>query len=134
MWPFADHFIDLQHQLWMITLYDELHLAPVKEPQTVLDIGTGTGIWAIEFGLSIMLHLGQLLKIHQQTETRTPKSLAAISALFNRISTFPYEPPCIHWKTYTRLVSPQIANSKSTTSKMNGTTLQNLTSFMVVPS
>lgn len=34
----------------MITLYDELHLAPIKEPQNVLDIGTGTGIWAIEFG------------------------------------------------------------------------------------
>ena len=34
----------------MITLYDELHLAPIKEPQEVLDIGTGTGIWAIEFG------------------------------------------------------------------------------------
>jgi ubiquinone/menaquinone biosynthesis C-methylase UbiE len=42
--------LDLQHQLWLLTLYDELYLSPIKNPQNVLDIGTGTGIWAIEFG------------------------------------------------------------------------------------
>lgn len=41
--------LDLQHQLWMITLHDELFLAPIKNPKRALDIGTGTGIWAIEF-------------------------------------------------------------------------------------
>lgn len=41
--------LDLQHQLWMLTLHDEMHLSPVKNPRLVLDIGTGTGIWAIEF-------------------------------------------------------------------------------------
>ncbi|KAG4413683.1 hypothetical protein IFR04_013187 [Cadophora malorum] len=41
--------LDLQHQLWMLTLHDEMHLSPVKNPRQVLDIGTGTGIWAIEF-------------------------------------------------------------------------------------
>ncbi len=35
---------DLQHQLWMITLRDELVLAPTKKLDKVLDIGTGTGI------------------------------------------------------------------------------------------
>jgi ubiquinone/menaquinone biosynthesis C-methylase UbiE len=30
-------------------LKGELHRAPVKDPQRVLDIGTGTGIWAIDF-------------------------------------------------------------------------------------
>jgi ubiquinone/menaquinone biosynthesis C-methylase UbiE len=34
-----------------MTLYDQLFLAPIKpNPQNVLDIGTGTGIWAIDFG------------------------------------------------------------------------------------
>lgn len=28
---------------------DEIYKAPVKNPQKVLDIGTGTGIWAIDF-------------------------------------------------------------------------------------
>ncbi|KAH6675644.1 S-adenosyl-L-methionine-dependent methyltransferase [Halenospora varia] len=41
--------LDLQHHLWLITLYDQLQLAPISNPQNVLDIGTGTGIWAIEF-------------------------------------------------------------------------------------
>jgi ubiquinone/menaquinone biosynthesis C-methylase UbiE len=41
----------MQHQLWIMTLDNHLHLAPVKEnPQNVLDIGTGTGIWAIDYG------------------------------------------------------------------------------------
>jgi hypothetical protein len=43
--------IDLQHHLFVMSLHGVLHLAPIKEDvQDVLDIGTGTGIWAIEFG------------------------------------------------------------------------------------
>ncbi|TVY36861.1 Diphthamide biosynthesis protein [Lachnellula subtilissima] len=45
---------ELQHQLWLITLCDELSLVQVKNPQNVLDIGTGTGSWAIEFDLKRM--------------------------------------------------------------------------------
>jgi hypothetical protein len=30
---------------------NKLHLAPVNDPQNVLDVGTGTGIWAIDFGM-----------------------------------------------------------------------------------
>ncbi|KAH8821322.1 S-adenosyl-L-methionine-dependent methyltransferase [Xylogone sp. PMI_703] len=41
--------LDLQHHLFMLTLDGRLHLAPVKNPQMVLDFGTGTGIWAIEY-------------------------------------------------------------------------------------
>ena len=34
-----------------ITLGDKLYLAPIKkQPKNMLDIGTGTGIWAIEMG------------------------------------------------------------------------------------
>lgn len=41
--------LDLQHQLFLLSLGD-LHLVPIsKTPHNVLDIGTGTGIWAIEF-------------------------------------------------------------------------------------
>jgi methylase of polypeptide subunit release factors len=41
---------DLQHHLWKATLHGKLFLAPIKDnPQNVLDLGTGTGIWAIEF-------------------------------------------------------------------------------------
>lgn len=46
--------IDLVHQLWLLTLDDRLGVAPpCKEGTTVgrvLDVGTGTGIWALNFG------------------------------------------------------------------------------------
>jgi ubiquinone/menaquinone biosynthesis C-methylase UbiE len=36
-----------------MTLNDQLFLAPIVEnPQNVLDIGTGTGIWVIDFGMA----------------------------------------------------------------------------------
>ncbi|KUJ09365.1 S-adenosyl-L-methionine-dependent methyltransferase [Mollisia scopiformis] len=41
--------LDLQHHLFVMTMNNKLHLAPLKNPQNVLDIATGTGIWAIEF-------------------------------------------------------------------------------------
>jgi ubiquinone/menaquinone biosynthesis C-methylase UbiE len=42
---------DLQNHIWSLTLQGKLHLAPLPEfPQRVLDIGCGTGIWAIDFG------------------------------------------------------------------------------------
>jgi len=31
----------------MLVHDDKLHLSPVENPQKVLDIGTGTGIWAM---------------------------------------------------------------------------------------
>jgi ubiquinone/menaquinone biosynthesis C-methylase UbiE len=42
--------LDLQHHLCVILLDGRLQLAPIgPNPQNVLDVGTGTGIWAIEF-------------------------------------------------------------------------------------
>ena len=42
--------LDLSHQIFKITMGDKLYLAPIGNPARVLDIGTGTGIWAIEMG------------------------------------------------------------------------------------
>ncbi|KAF6842747.1 acetyl propionyl coenzyme a carboxylase alpha chain [Colletotrichum musicola] len=46
--------LDLQHNLFLLTFDNKLGLAPPNQPgskvQRVLDVGTGTGIWAIEFG------------------------------------------------------------------------------------
>ncbi|KAK9424106.1 putative S-adenosyl-L-methionine-dependent methyltransferase [Seiridium unicorne] len=42
--------LDLQHRMWEITLNDQLHLSPIgPSPHRVLDIATGSGIWAIDF-------------------------------------------------------------------------------------
>ncbi|KAI9814860.1 MAG: hypothetical protein M1832_005662 [Thelocarpon impressellum] len=41
----------MMHCTLQLLLEDKLHYAPIGEnPQQVLDIGTGTGIWAMEFG------------------------------------------------------------------------------------
>ncbi|KAF5546673.1 methyltransferase [Fusarium mexicanum] len=45
--------LDLQHNLFLLTFGDKLGLAPPCYPDTkvnhVLDLGTGTGIWAMDF-------------------------------------------------------------------------------------
>ncbi|KAH0444742.1 methyltransferase domain-containing protein [Colletotrichum camelliae] len=46
--------LDLQHHLCLLTLDNRLGLAPPNDPDSkvtrVLDVGTGTGIWAEDFG------------------------------------------------------------------------------------
>ncbi|KAL3292498.1 methyltransferase domain-containing protein [Colletotrichum asianum] len=46
--------LDLLHEIWIYTLGDRLGLAPPCDPNAkvgrVLDVGTGTGIWALDFG------------------------------------------------------------------------------------
>jgi SAM-dependent methyltransferase len=34
--------------MYLLTLDQKLHLAPIQNPQQILDVGTGTGIWAID--------------------------------------------------------------------------------------
>ena len=41
--------LDLQHKVISILMDDQLHWAPLQEPRNALDLGTGTGIWAIHF-------------------------------------------------------------------------------------
>ena len=42
--------LDLQHMLFTISCDGALNFAPIENPKRVLDIATGTGIWAMEFG------------------------------------------------------------------------------------
>ncbi|KAE8356473.1 S-adenosyl-L-methionine-dependent methyltransferase [Aspergillus coremiiformis] len=42
--------MDLLHHIYALVLGGELHVAPITpHPQRVLDLGTGTGIWAMDF-------------------------------------------------------------------------------------
>ena len=44
--------LDMHHHLATIMLRGRLHVVPLEEnmPVRVLDVGTGTGIWAVEMG------------------------------------------------------------------------------------
>ncbi|KAL0944614.1 uncharacterized protein CTRU02_202501 [Colletotrichum truncatum] len=46
--------LDLQHHMFLLTLDNALGLAPPNKPDSkvrrVLDVGTGSGIWAVDFG------------------------------------------------------------------------------------
>lgn len=41
--------LDMQHAMHTLLLDNKLFWAPIGPPQAVLDLGTGTGIWAIDF-------------------------------------------------------------------------------------
>jgi len=41
--------LDLLHRIFKLILDGKLHAASIKNPQRVLDFGTGTGIWVIDF-------------------------------------------------------------------------------------
>lgn len=54
--------MDLQHHICLLALRGRLYKAPVIEkPQRVLDLGTGTGTWAIDFGELVILIVGNKL-------------------------------------------------------------------------
>jgi ubiquinone/menaquinone biosynthesis C-methylase UbiE len=49
----SEQTLDLQHHLFSLTFGGKLYTAPIPKDQKlhrVLDVGTGTGIWAIDFG------------------------------------------------------------------------------------
>ncbi|CAI7643318.1 unnamed protein product [Penicillium crustosum] len=41
--------LDLSHHIYLMLLKGELFQAPINNPKRVLDLGTGTGLWAIEY-------------------------------------------------------------------------------------
>jgi len=42
--------LDMTHHVWMMLYQGRSHMAPLKNPKRALDCGTGTGIWAVDFG------------------------------------------------------------------------------------
>ncbi|KAL8984389.1 MAG: hypothetical protein Q9205_001622 [Flavoplaca limonia] len=48
--------LDIMHKLTEVSLGGQLNLAPIPaNAKRILDIGTGTGVWAIDAGSSISL-------------------------------------------------------------------------------
>ncbi|KAI9802514.1 MAG: hypothetical protein M1833_001586 [Piccolia ochrophora] len=52
--------LDMSHHMLTLATDEKLYLAPVPEGvQRILDIGTGTGIWAIEMGMFLRIYCDQ---------------------------------------------------------------------------
>jgi len=43
--------LDLQYEIIKVLLKGRNFYAPLKDPKKIMDIGTGTGKWAIEMGM-----------------------------------------------------------------------------------
>ncbi|KAJ9644710.1 hypothetical protein H2199_003673 [Coniosporium tulheliwenetii] len=64
----ADH-LDIAHHLFLLTLNNKLHLAPLPgHVENVLDIGTGTGIWAMCDHLPFVRTSAQILIAYQNSD------------------------------------------------------------------
>lgn len=48
--------LDIHHEIFLQLLGGRLHLAPLNAPQRILDIGTGTGLWAIDVADTYVHH------------------------------------------------------------------------------
>ena len=49
--------MDIFHKLFLVARHDILHSAPLipnQPPMRILDLGTGTGIWAIDMAESVL--------------------------------------------------------------------------------
>ena len=58
----------MAHEMCLQILHRKLYLAPIKQPQRVIDLGTGTGIWAIDFGKFVCWFAGLLVWPMQVTD------------------------------------------------------------------
>jgi hypothetical protein len=53
--------LDIKYASIQLVFNDKVCFAPVKDPQNILDVGTGTGIWAIDAGEHFSSATGGLL-------------------------------------------------------------------------
>ncbi|KAE9375895.1 S-adenosyl-L-methionine-dependent methyltransferase [Stipitochalara longipes BDJ] len=81
--------LNLQHHLWLLTLNNRLSLAPLtSEPAHVLDLGTGTGIWAIDYALSHPTTQVLAINLTPSTPSSTPPNLTLHTLDFDSPSTW----------------------------------------------
>ena len=45
---------DMKHAMVVNLCGGKLHYAPIENPQNIIDVGTGTGIWAIDGTISLL--------------------------------------------------------------------------------
>lgn len=78
--PMEQDRLDFQHEVYKLLMEERLYLAPVRDPRHVLDLGTGTGIWANEFAEAHPQArvLGTDLALIQPTHRQLPPNVSFI--------------------------------------------------------
>lgn len=65
--------MDMVHHIYRLLLGGKLCLAPISDNvQRVLDLGTGTGIWAMDFAEQVPTHLCWLQPHTKPSNTQIP--------------------------------------------------------------
>ena len=62
--------LDIAHHMFLILLGQKLHLAPIRYPQRILDLGCGTGIWCIDMAEGMYPQLGPLFLFLSQGQRK----------------------------------------------------------------
>lgn len=93
--------VDLQHHIWLLVLDGHLTKAPFasRDPPNVLDIGTGTGIWAKQFarhhpGSTV---IGTDLSLIQ-TQDNLPPNVSFVREDSEELWVFDHLFDYIHWR------------------------------------
>src|SRR4051812_17787884 len=69
----------LLHHTWKRMLDGKLCIAPIDDPRCVLDVGTGTGTWAIEFVDEHQPRLKRHARAQASVQKLSPSSIANIN-------------------------------------------------------
>jgi len=120
----------------------KLHLAPINEhPQSVLDVATGSGIWAMDFGertsLSVEGDKNKVLVLMTIPADRYPSAYVIANDLSPTqphlyLTPAPFVSVVKEWLTFLGLIeSRRTYNSRSMTPTIPGPIAANLTSFTV---
>lgn len=63
---------DLQHHVFQLVFCGQLQHAPIFKPKMVLDLGTGTGLWATQYGQNVPFSWRKILILESDAKQVCP--------------------------------------------------------------
>jgi hypothetical protein len=72
--------MDIEHQNCLVQFDGKLHLCPLDNPREILDLGTGTGLWAIDM---VGLSDPRREEVHAEPSTHLGRSISRMQRNWN---------------------------------------------------
>lgn len=85
---------ELKNALFLELLDKRLHLAPIENPQRIIDLGTGTGTWAMDSKYKLLPHA---LSVYLPGEVASKYPAAHIIGVDLSPIQHPWTPPNVEW-------------------------------------